>query len=96
MSGAEILQTPSSGSYIVEQRKNQMDISNPFLLKVTNENGPSGNLVKFRGKEDGYPFYFLISDHSGRQRKKIPTSSEQQYIFFLHGFDNDTVNVRCA
>ena len=49
MSGVEILQKPSSGSYIVEQRKRvihiskpdagtRINISNPFLFKVTHEN----------------------------------------------------------
>ena len=49
MSGVEILQKPSSGSYNVEQRESvihiskpdggtRINISNPFLFKVTHEN----------------------------------------------------------
>ena len=49
MSGVEILQKRSSGCYIVEQRKSvihiskpdggtRINISNPFLFKVTHEN----------------------------------------------------------
>ena len=37
--------TSSNNAKVPSTYLNQMDISNPFLLKVTNENGPSGNLV---------------------------------------------------
>ena len=60
MSGVAILQKPGSGSYIVEQRKSviqiskpdggtRINISNPFLFKVTHEmlanTGPSGDPI---------------------------------------------------
>ena len=66
MSGVEVMQKPSSGGYIVEQRKSvihiskpdggaRINISNPFLFKVTHENvaNKSKSLNTRRDKERG-------------------------------------------